>query len=394
VAVARLTTEHDLDPGAAENVLRYIADQELATVVVPDDRNLVIERVRDQLGDWRVCVLTPFGSRVHAPWAMAATAKLRAANGQEVETMWSEDGFVLRFPETEDAPAIDPILLEPEEAAELVLRQLGSTALFAAKFRESAARALLLPRRRADGRTPLWQQRKRAYDLLSVASRYAGFPILLEAYRECLRDVFDMPALMETLRAISNRSLRVHTVDSRTPSPFASALLFSYVANYIYDGDAPLAERRTSVLHRAACVLVDSRRHSRGAAVVAITAQTSDDSAAGQRCASRRVAHPGWLALVQRRIQQVLRKFDAVEIHELRICVHAAIERELHLPRPREHLRIFYRRFIHEMVRTYRRVPFNHVQSVAMEIPGAVEPGIFVEPGDIDNQRVSLPVAV
>jgi ATP-dependent Lhr-like helicase len=248
VAVARLTTQHDLDPGAAENVLRYLADQELATVVVPDDRNIVIERVRDELGDWRVCVLTPFGSRVHAPWAMAVTAKLRAGNGQEVETMWSEDGFVLRFPETEEAPAIDPILLEPEEAAELVLRQLGSTALFAAKFRESAARALLLPRRRADGRTPLWQQRKRAYDLLSVASRYASFPIVLEAYRECLRDVFDMPALMETLRDIGSRSLRVHTVDSRTPSPFASALLFSYVANYIYDGDAPLAERRAQAL--------------------------------------------------------------------------------------------------------------------------------------------------
>ena len=206
VAVTRLTTEHDLEPGAAENVLRYLADQELATVVVPDDQNVVIERVRDELGDWRVCVLTPFGSRIHAPWAMAVTAKLRATGGQEVETMWSEDGFVLRFPETEEAPAIDPILLEPEEAAELVLRQLGSTALFAAKFRESAARALLLPRRRMDGRTPLWQQRKRAYDLLSVASRYASFPILLEAYRECLRDVFDMPALMETLRSIGNRS--------------------------------------------------------------------------------------------------------------------------------------------------------------------------------------------
>ncbi|WP_429629641.1 Lhr family helicase [Tunturiibacter psychrotolerans] len=248
VAMARLTTEHDLEPGAAENVLRYLADQELATVNVPDDQNIVVERVRDELGDWRVCVLTPFGSRVHAPWAMAVTAKLRSTSGQEVETMWSEDGFVLRFAETEEAPAIDPILLEPEEAAELVLRQLGSTALFAAKFRESAARALLLPRRRADGRTPLWQQRKRAYDLLSVASRYASFPIVLEAYRECLRDVFDMPALMETLRNIGSRSLRVHTVDSRTPSPFASALLFSYVANYIYDGDAPLAERRAQAL--------------------------------------------------------------------------------------------------------------------------------------------------
>ena len=248
VAITRLTQEHDLEAGAAENVLRYLADQELATTVVPDDRTIVVERVRDELGDWRVCVLTPFGSRIHAPWAMAITAKLRANGGGEVETMWSEDGFVLRFPETDLPPDVEQLMLEPEEAAELVLRQLGSTALFAAKFRESASRALLLPRRRADGRTPLWQQRKRAYDLLSVASRYASFPILLEAYRECLRDVFDMPALMETLRAIGNRTLRVHVADSRTPSPFASALLFSYVANYIYDGDAPLAERRAQAL--------------------------------------------------------------------------------------------------------------------------------------------------
>ena len=248
VALSTLTSEHDLEPQAAENVMRYLADQEMASGQVPDDRNIVIERVRDELGDWRMCCLTPFGSKVHAPWAMAATARIRANGGPEVETMWSEDGFCLRFPESDEAPTIDHLMMEPEEAAELVLRQLGSTALFAAKFRESASRALLLPRRRADGRTPLWQQRKRAYDLLGVASRYAGFPILLEAYRECLRDVFDMPALMEIFRGIGSRTLRVHTVDSRTPSPFASALLFSYVANYIYDGDAPLAERRAQAL--------------------------------------------------------------------------------------------------------------------------------------------------
>lgn len=246
-AITKLTREHDLDQQAAENVLRYLADQELATEQVPDDRTIVIERVRDELGDWRVCCLTPFGSRVHAPWAMAVTARIKAA-GLEAETMWSEDGFVLRFPETDAPPEIDMLLLDPAEAAELVQQQLGSTALFAAKFREAASRALLLPRRRAEGRTPLWHQRKRAYDLLSVASRYASFPILLEAYRECLRDVFDMPALSETLRAIANRSIRVHVADSRTPSPFASALLFSYVANYIYDGDAPLAERRAQAL--------------------------------------------------------------------------------------------------------------------------------------------------
>ncbi|WP_419804475.1 Lhr family helicase [Terriglobus sp.] len=247
-AVTRLTREHDLDQLAAENVLRYLADQEVATEIVPDDRTIVVERVRDELGDWRVCVMTPFGSRVHAPWAMAVTGRIRAAGGADVEAMWSEDGFVIRFPEADTAPDVEQFFPEGQEAVEFVQRQLGSTALFAAKFREAAARALLLPRRRADGRTPLWQQRKRAYDLLSVAARYPQFPMLLEAYRECLRDVFDMPALREILQAVSQRQIRVHTVDSRTPSPFAAALLFSYVANYIYDGDAPLAERRAQAL--------------------------------------------------------------------------------------------------------------------------------------------------
>jgi len=248
VAVAELVSNHDLDAGAAENLMRYLADQEIVTSVVPDDRNIVIERVRDELGAWRVCVLTPFGSRIHTPWAIAAAAKIRANGGPEVETMGTEDGFVLRFPETDAPPDVAAVLMEPGEAAELVTRQLGSTALFAAKFRESAARALLLPRRRAQGRAPLWQQRKRAYDLLSVASRYASFPILLEAYRECLRDVFDMPALMEVLSAIGNGSLSVHVADTDKSSPFAAALLFGYVANYIYDGDAPLAERRAQAL--------------------------------------------------------------------------------------------------------------------------------------------------
>jgi ATP-dependent Lhr-like helicase len=247
-ALSRLVREHDLEPQAAENLIRFLADQEIATVTVPDDRNIVIERTRDELGDWRVCVLTPFGSRVHAPWAMAVTGKIRAAGGPDVETMWADDGFVLRFPDTDAAPDPDLLLLAPNEAIDLVLRQLGATALFAAKFRESAARALLLPRRRAQGRAPLWQQRKRAYDLLSVASRYPSFPMLLEAYRECLRDVFDIPAFLEILRAVEKRQVRVHVADSRTPSPFASSLLFSYVANYIYDGDAPLAERRAQAL--------------------------------------------------------------------------------------------------------------------------------------------------
>ncbi len=247
-ALTRLVAEHDLDPGAAENLLRFLADQAEATGQVPDDRTIVVERCRDELGDWRVCVLTPFGSRIHIPWAMAVSARIRAAGGPEVETLWGDDGFVLRFPDTDEPPDSDWILVESAEAMQLVLRQLGSTALFAGRFREAAGRALLLPRRRADQRSPLWQLRKRSYDLLSVASRYPKFPLLLEAYRECLRDVFDMPALIETLRAIEQRQIRVHVAETRKPSPFASSLLFSYVANFMYEGDAPLAERRAQAL--------------------------------------------------------------------------------------------------------------------------------------------------
>jgi len=247
-ALTRLVTEHDLDPGAAENLMRFLADQHEATGQVSDDRNIVIERCRDELGDWRVCVHTPFGSRIHIPWAMAVSARIRAAGGPDVETLWGDDGFVLRFPDSDEPPDSDWFMVESSEVMALVLRQLGSTALFAGRFREAAGRALMLPRRRADGRAPLWQQRKRAYDLLSVAARYPSFPLLLEAYRECLRDVFDMPALIETLRAIEQRQLRIHVVDTRTPSPFAASLLFSYVANFLYDGDAPLAERRAQAL--------------------------------------------------------------------------------------------------------------------------------------------------
>ncbi len=247
-ALTRLITEHDLDAKAAENLLAFLDDQEASTGVVPDDRTIVVERCRDELGDWRVCVLTPFGSRIHIPWAMAVSARIRAAGGPEVETLWGDDGFVLRFPDTEEPPDSDWILVEAAEVAQLVMRQLGSTALFAGRFREAAGRALLLPRRRADARSPLWQLRKRSYDLLSVASRYPSFPLLLEAYRECLRDVFDMSALTETLRAIEQRQLRIHVVETRKPSPFASSLLFSYVANFVYEGDAPLAERRAQAL--------------------------------------------------------------------------------------------------------------------------------------------------
>ncbi|HKE84940.1 MAG TPA: DEAD/DEAH box helicase [Vicinamibacterales bacterium] len=246
-ATDRLVREHDLDAPAAENLLRYLDDQ-AAAGAIPDDRTLVIERCLDDLGDWRVCVLSPLGSRIHAPWAMAATALIRNRTGIDVEVLWGDEGFVVRFPEVDSPP--DPSLLLPDagEVEGLVLRQLGSTSLFAARFRETAARALLLPRRRPGARTPLWQQRKRASDLLAVASRFGSFPALLETYRELLRDYFDMPALVDVLRRLASRSLRLTTIDSTTPSPFAASLLFSYVANYIYDGDAPLAERRAQAL--------------------------------------------------------------------------------------------------------------------------------------------------
>jgi ATP-dependent Lhr-like helicase len=246
-AIERLVRQHDVDGTAAENLLRYLDDQ-AASGAVPDDRTIVIERCLDELGDWRVCLLSPLGSRIHAPWAMAVTAQIRSRTGMDVEVMWGDDGFVVRFPEVERPP--DPELLIPDvqEVEGLVLRQLGSTSLFAARFRETAARALLLPRRRPGMRTPLWQQRKRASDLLAVASRFGSFPALLETYREVLRDHFDMPALLDTLKKVSSRALRVATVDSKAPSPFAASLLFSYVANYIYDGDAPLAERRAQAL--------------------------------------------------------------------------------------------------------------------------------------------------
>jgi ATP-dependent helicase Lhr and Lhr-like helicase len=246
-ALTRLTTHHSLEPGAAENLVRYVRDQ-AAAGALPDADTIVIERVRDELGDWRVCVLSPRGSRIHAPWCMAVVARIQQQLGLDVETLWSDDGMVIRFPDVDSPPDPQLMLPEPDEVEALVLRQLGSTALFAARFRENAGRALLLPKRRAGQRAPLWQQRKKATDLLAVASRFGSFPIVLETYRECLRDVFDMPALLETLRGVQQQKVKVKIVDPESPTPFASSLMFSYVANFLYDGDAPLAERRAQAL--------------------------------------------------------------------------------------------------------------------------------------------------
>jgi ATP-dependent Lhr-like helicase len=248
VAQTRLIEDHSLDQNAAENLLRYLEDQVIAAGRVPSDEDVLIERCRDELGDWRVCVLTPFGSRVHAPWCMAVTARLQAERGLSVETMWSDDGFVVRVPDSDEVLDTEALLPTAADLRDLVMRQLGNTSLFAAKFREAAGRALLLPRRRPGQRTALWQQRKRAADLLAVASRYSSFPILLETYRECVREALDLDAAADILKKIERGAIRVTSIESAKPSPFASTLLFSYIANYIYEGDAPLAERRAQAL--------------------------------------------------------------------------------------------------------------------------------------------------
>ena len=243
-----LTHNHGLDRRAAKNLLNYIHEQVEATEEAPSDKTIVVECFLDEVGDWRIVVLSPFGARVHAPWAMAVAGRLRAETPGEVDTMWSDDGLVFRLPESDEPPPVEMLIPRSDEIEDLLVRELASTALFAARFRENAARALLLPRRRPGRRTPLWLQRRRAGDLLAVASRYSDFPILLETYRECLRDVFDIKGLTSILEGVEHRTIRVRMVRSKTASPFASSLLFNYTANFIYDGDAPLAERRAQTL--------------------------------------------------------------------------------------------------------------------------------------------------
>ncbi len=247
-ATTRLESQHALEPQAAKNLLQYLDDQRDATRQVPSDRTIVIESFLDEIGDWRVAVLSPFGARVHAPWAIAVAARLRSESIGEVDFVWSDDGMVFRLPQSDAPPSSEWFLPRSDEVEEQVTRQLGSTAMFAARFRENAARALLLPRRRPDRRTPLWMQRRRAADLLTVAARYPAFPILLETYRECLRDTFDLPGLVSILADVERRAISIHTVDAARPSPFAASLMFAYTGTFLYEADAPLAERRAQAL--------------------------------------------------------------------------------------------------------------------------------------------------
>src|SRR5690349_3727987 len=238
----------DLDERAERNLLAFLREQEKATGALPSDRTVVVERFRDEIGDWRVCILTPFGARVHAPWAMAVGARLRESLGLEVQSIWSDDGIAFHLPDADSPPATDLFILDPDELEDLVLAEVGQTALFGARFRENAARSLLIPRRRPGERTPLWQQRLKAQGLLQVARKYASFPIVLETYRECLQDVFDLPALKRLLHGLRTREIDLVDVETASASPFAASLLFDYIATYMYEDDTPPAERRAQAL--------------------------------------------------------------------------------------------------------------------------------------------------
>jgi ATP-dependent Lhr-like helicase len=247
-----------LDELAAGNLVRYLADQREATGSVPDDRTLVVERFRDELGDWRVVLHSPYGARVHGPWALAIAARLRERyGGMDVQAMHTDDGIIVRVPDADEPPPTGVALIDPDEISEIVTAEIGSSALFASRFRECAARAMLLPRRQPGRRSPLWQQRQRAAQLLEVASHYPSFPIVLETVRECLQDVFDVPALVSLLRDLSSRKIRIVEVETQTPSPFSRSLLFRYVGAFMYEGDAPLAERRAQALTLDSALLAD-----------------------------------------------------------------------------------------------------------------------------------------
>ena len=249
-----LERDYDLDPRAARNLIAYLREQQAATRVLPSERTIVVERFRDEIGDWRLCILSPYGGRVHAAWALALSARIRERFDLEADAISSDDGIVLHLPDLdaddlESLPsATELVLIEPEELEQVLTAELGGSALFGARFRENAGRALLIPRAYPGRRTPLWQQRLKSQNLLEVAKRYADFPIILETYRECLRDVLDVPGLQELLRALHTREISLVEVETPTASPFASSLLFDYVATYMYEGDTPNAERRAAAL--------------------------------------------------------------------------------------------------------------------------------------------------
>jgi ATP-dependent helicase Lhr and Lhr-like helicase len=243
-----LAGEYDLDRRAAENLVAYLREQQAATRVVPSDETIVVERFRDEIGDWRLCILSPFGGRVHSAWGLALGQKIREEHQLEADAIWSDDGIVIHLPDADDPPSADLVMVDPDELEDLVVRELSGSALFGARFRENASRSLLIPRAYPGKRTPLWQQRLKSQSLLEVARDFPRFPVILETYRECLRDVLDIPSLREILTDLHSRKLSLVEVETPTASPFASSLLFDYVATYMYEGDTPNAERRAAAL--------------------------------------------------------------------------------------------------------------------------------------------------
>jgi ATP-dependent Lhr-like helicase len=245
---AELAAEYDLDPRAANNLVTYLREQQQATRVVPSDETIVVERFRDEIGDWRLCILSPYGGRVHSAWGLALAAKIRDERGLEADAIWSDDGIVIHLPDADEPPPADLVLIDPEEIEDLIVAELSGSALFGARFRENAARSLLIPRAYPGKRTPLWQQRLKSQSLLEVARDFPRFPVILETYRECLRDVLDLPELADLLRKLHARQISLVEVETPTASPFASSLLFDYVATHMYEGDTPNAERRAAAL--------------------------------------------------------------------------------------------------------------------------------------------------
>ncbi|WP_222851510.1 ATP-dependent helicase, partial [Phytoactinopolyspora mesophila] len=264
-------THAGLDEWATDNLLEYVHEQRAATGQVPDDQTILVERFRDELGDWRLVVHSPYGAQVHAPWALALGARLRERYGVDVQAVYADDGVVLRIPDTWDSASnaavrrgsdVELVVLAPDEVDDLVTAEVGASALFASRFRECAARALLLPRRQPGRRSPLWQQRQRSSQLLSVASKYGSFPMLLETMRECLQDVYDLPGLNQLMRDIDAGRIRVVEVETPQPSPFARSLLFGYVEAFLYENDAPLAERRAQALTLDSALLSELLGHT------------------------------------------------------------------------------------------------------------------------------------
>ncbi|WP_091226941.1 ATP-dependent helicase [Microbacterium sp. 3J1] len=246
---AQRLIEAGLDEQARMNLIAHLTEQREATGTLPTDRTLTVERSRDEVGDWRVILHSPYGMKVHAPWALAINARIRERLGVEGSAVASDDGIIVRIPDAEaEPPGAELFVFDPDELEQLVTQEVGGSALFASRFRECAARALLMPRTNPNRRTPLWQQRQRSAQLLEVARRHPTFPVILETLREVLQDVYDLPSLRRLAVSIADRRIRLVETQPSQPSPYARDLLFGYVGAFMYEGDSPLAERRAAAL--------------------------------------------------------------------------------------------------------------------------------------------------